>query len=188
MQANWDAYQAKQRDDQRAYVQAEAMYMHKVQAVHDNAASLLDQCRTFAARDAVLAEHMADNVVAAYGEASRRFPVLQQQPLQVEAHGFGEVQDRFADIRLQIGSAGFKNATMYAKEGAAFLVQDSNGFSSLQQKCHMCTSSGRNTATCVVLDSTTLEVVIAIPSGVTLTDVGRYVIGQTSSVRPTDTD
>ena len=59
LQASWNDHLAKQRDKQRAYEQAEADYMQKLQEVHDKAASLLDQCRALAGKDTVSAEHLA---------------------------------------------------------------------------------------------------------------------------------
>jgi len=110
LQAKWNDYLAKQRDEQRAYEQAEANYKQKLQEVHDKAASLLDQCRAFAAKDTVSAEHLAGSVMAAYAGASKRFLMLKQKPLLPAAHGFEEVQDRLIDIRLQAGTAGFKKS------------------------------------------------------------------------------
>lgn len=184
LQASWNAYQAQQLDNQRAYEQTQATYARRVQAVHNSAASLLDDCRALAARQRVPAEDLAGSVTAVYAEASRRFPLLQQIPLLTAVHGFEEVQDRLVDIRLQTGSAGFRNVTLFVEEGGVLMVPDSYGIRSVQQKCLICTTPGSNTANCVVLDSNTFKLVITIQSSMTFISFGKFATGQASRPRP----
>ena len=149
VQASWNKYQEAQQAHKKKQRQAEASYLGSLQMAAQTAAQLLEQCKVLAPtmKHTAPAELLAGNIAAAYTEACRAHPLLEQWPLLTPSCGFEAVSNGSICIELKAGSAGYRTVDMEVDGGVLIVPERSAiAYCNVRRRASHC----ENGATCVV--------------------------------------